>query len=271
MGAQRPRDVLALCLAPFVVALVAAALRRYPYGGVTHGSPARIMQFLAPSICLLAGIGLANEAATLPRSGLRPRMLRLGVILLVLVGIVPLAVEARHPYRAIQAERARAFAQATSGPISLARCVRGPSGLRWDLGLGKWDSTDLNVAVYLCNQRIYSPARVSDRVLHSELVSAERPLRCVESLAHADDRQVAAWLETMQTRYDLHSRREIAVDTAESRAPTEIRRRYVASMEFTPKDAPAMSRARYEQSTKVSLLACGKRRFPCARAPPYAD
>ena len=34
-----------------------------------------------------------------------------------------------------------------------------PVCLRWDLGLGEWDSTNLNVAVYLCNQRIYSPQR----------------------------------------------------------------------------------------------------------------
>ncbi len=49
--------VAAICLGPFAVALVAAAMKRYPYGGVAHGTCARIMQYLAPGICLLTGLG----------------------------------------------------------------------------------------------------------------------------------------------------------------------------------------------------------------------
>jgi hypothetical protein len=46
------RAVLGLLLAPFGLGLVAAALGRYPYGG-----SARTMQYLAPAIVLLAGLG----------------------------------------------------------------------------------------------------------------------------------------------------------------------------------------------------------------------
>ncbi len=53
----RRKVILLTCLAPFGLALMAAAIRRYPYGGVTDGSPARVMQYLVPSICLLAGVG----------------------------------------------------------------------------------------------------------------------------------------------------------------------------------------------------------------------
>ena len=52
-------EIAAVCLAPFGLALVAAALKRYPYGGVAHGSPARVMQYLVPAICLLTGVGAA--------------------------------------------------------------------------------------------------------------------------------------------------------------------------------------------------------------------
>src|SRR6516164_351060 len=51
---QRRFVVLTLLLAPFAFTLVAAALRRYRYGG-----SARIAQHLAPAICLLAASGIA--------------------------------------------------------------------------------------------------------------------------------------------------------------------------------------------------------------------
>ena len=51
-------------LAPFALALVAASLKRYPYG-----SEARLMQFAAPSICLLSGLGAASRAGSGSISG----------------------------------------------------------------------------------------------------------------------------------------------------------------------------------------------------------
>ncbi len=64
----RRKVILLTCLAPFGLALMAAAIRRYPYGGVTDGSPARVMQYLVPSICLLAGVGGAALLASDPRA-----------------------------------------------------------------------------------------------------------------------------------------------------------------------------------------------------------
>jgi hypothetical protein len=223
------RTILALCLGPFGAALFAAALRRYPYGGVTHGSPARIMQFLAPAICLLAGLGAARVLAWFPSPGLRRRGLRLGVVALVAIGIVPLASDATHPYRSIQAERARQFAR-EFWPNVAHDCEL--VCMRWDLGLGNWDSTDLNVAVYLCNQKIYSPRRRAGPGPRWDAVSEARPLRCVESLAGANDQRVGAWLESMRAQYDLRSRREIVVDIAEAGARARIERYRV--YEFVP-------------------------------------
>jgi len=48
------RPLLALCLVPFTLNLVAAVLGKYPYAGCC-----RLSQHLAPSICLLAGTGWA--------------------------------------------------------------------------------------------------------------------------------------------------------------------------------------------------------------------
>ena len=47
------RDVVILALAPLLPALVAAALKKYPYG-----TSARVMLYMASSFCLLAGAGL---------------------------------------------------------------------------------------------------------------------------------------------------------------------------------------------------------------------
>jgi hypothetical protein len=209
---RRTRTLLALCIVPFALALIAACLKRYPYGGVTHGSPARIMQFLAPAICLLAGLGAAALLDRIAFPARRSRAIRIGLAALVFIGAGPLAVESIHPYRSIQAERARAFARNFWPDLT-----RGgePLCLRWDLGIGPWDSTDLNVAVYLCNQKIYAPSRRNEIGPRWDMISGDRPLRCVESLAKADDPKVARWLATMQRSHTLKLRRTILVDTAE--------------------------------------------------------
>ena len=59
------KTVLALLLAPFALGLIAAFLGRYPYGG-----SARTMQYVAPAIIVMAGLGAAVLLARLPR----PRM-----------------------------------------------------------------------------------------------------------------------------------------------------------------------------------------------------
>jgi hypothetical protein len=48
-------EQLILCSAPVLLNLLAAALHRYPYG-----TAARLSQSLAPGLCLLAGLGLAQ-------------------------------------------------------------------------------------------------------------------------------------------------------------------------------------------------------------------
>ena len=187
------KAIVLTCLAPFGMALAAAAMRRYPYGGpVAHGSPARVMQYLAPSICLLAGLGAAALLSICRDPRRRRRAVCAALVFLAAVGIIPLAADAFHPYRAVHAQRAREFARQFWPEF-----VRDADSvcLRWDLGIGEWDSTNLNVAVYLCNQMIYSPQRRHPRERGSQTVSASRPLRCVAPLTDPADSRVAAWLD----------------------------------------------------------------------------
>jgi hypothetical protein len=95
-GGQRP--LLVMCLLPFGLNLAAAALHRYPYG-----EHPRLMQHLAPAICLLAGAGggwLIERLASRPR--LQLRCLQGCACALGVVGVVPMGLDAKKPYRDLE-------------------------------------------------------------------------------------------------------------------------------------------------------------------------
>ena len=204
-------------------------MKRYPYGGVAHGSPARVMQYLAPSICLLAGLGCATVLGYFRGPRLRRWGLPGVLLVLVAIGVLPLVAEARHPFRAIHAQRAREFARQFWPDFD-----RGaePVCLRWDVGLGAWDSTNLNVAVYLCNQMIYAPHRRQRSGPQWRRVSEDRPLRCVVSFEDPGEDPVAGWLVAMKTKYRLSDWRWIVVDMGGTEAKPRIEQYFV--YEFVP-------------------------------------
>jgi hypothetical protein len=229
-----PKVIVLTCLAPFGLALAAAAIRRYPYGGVADGSPARVMQYLVPSICLLAGLGSATLLGLFHNPRRRLRVLRVGLVVLAAVGVLPLAAEAFHPFRSIHAQRARLFAR-QFWPNFVREAE--PVCLRWDLGLGDWNSTNLNVAVYLCNQMIYAPHRRQRWEPRWQSVSESRPLRCVLALADPADRPVAAWLDALKKTHRVKECRKVVVDMAEPKAKPRTENYYV--YEFVPRESEA--------------------------------
>ena len=218
------RAILALCLAPFGLALVAAALRRYPYGG-----EARIMQFLAPAICLLVGTGAARVLAMIPEGRPRARGTVAAAVALVAAGVGPAVIDLAHPYRMIYDHRAREFArrfwpaQARDAEVAC---------LRRDFGIFERDVPNLRTSVYLCNQAIYGPGRP-----RPDRVSATHPLRCV--LPHEtrrDNPEVVAWLAAMTARYDLRRQETLVAEMDRPGAPP--RRERVVVFEFVPKAGP---------------------------------
>ncbi|MFI5460611.1 MAG: ArnT family glycosyltransferase [Isosphaerales bacterium] len=250
---RRQRVIVLTCLVPFGVALAAAAIRRYPYGGVADGSPARVMQYLVPSICLLAGLGSAALFAMIRDPRLRLRAVRAGLFFLAGVGLVPLAAESFHPYRTVHAQRARQFARRFWPEIG-----RGaePVCLRWDLGLGEWNSANLNVAVYLCNQMIYSPQRRHGRKPQWRNVSGNRPLRCVLPLSDPAEAPVAAWLEAMKKGYRLRECRMLVVDMAEPKALP--RTEHYVLYEFVPKGVGSRDRGEGDPIRSASAPRTGE-------------
>jgi hypothetical protein len=73
----------------------------------------------------------------------------------------------------------------------------------------------LNVAVYLCNQMIYSPLRRQGRKPEWRNITSEWPLRCVLSLADPTEPRIARWLEGMKQSYCLRECRTRVVNMAE--------------------------------------------------------
>jgi hypothetical protein len=88
------RSLVLLCVGPFALGLVAAVLRRYPYGGCC-----RLSQHVAPIICLAVGTGAAALIGRLRTVAQQQRALHLAGGLFVVVGVTCLLIDVLHPYR----------------------------------------------------------------------------------------------------------------------------------------------------------------------------
>lgn len=150
---RNDRALVFLLAGPFLPALVAAALRRYPYG-----YSARWMLYLAPFICLPAGLGAADLISRLKAIRWR-RGVTVGVVAgLGLVGLGTIARDLARPYKEKADRDSRAFARSfwtdprEEGPLF---CLKADLGE--DLFPGLF-ITDHNSARYLCNREIYYPA-----------------------------------------------------------------------------------------------------------------
>jgi hypothetical protein len=88
------RRILVLLLLPLAVGVAAATLRLYPYGGHL-----RLTLYLAPSICLLAGLGLERSLRALPRASWRAAAPRVALAALVVVGVGDVVADVARPYR----------------------------------------------------------------------------------------------------------------------------------------------------------------------------
>jgi hypothetical protein len=90
----RQRTLLVLCLGPFGLGLLAAALHKYPYG-----ASCRLSQHVAPAVCLLAGAGAAALIERIQLVALRQRW-QMGVCLLLAgIGLAGMLRDLVHPYR----------------------------------------------------------------------------------------------------------------------------------------------------------------------------
>ena len=111
----RQRDMLVLCLGPFVLGLVAAALGRYPYGGCC-----RLSQHVAPIICMMAGAGTAALINRLRLEKDRNNWIATVCTLFLLVGVGGAIVDVVRPYRSESDQWMRQVAKEISAQVAPA-------------------------------------------------------------------------------------------------------------------------------------------------------
>jgi hypothetical protein len=241
---QRKRALLALWLVPFGLTLSAAAVRCYPYGG-----SARTMLFLAPAVCMLAGVGTGQLLAQFRSPGRYRRWLAICIVILAGTGVISLAANCVYPYYSVNVVRSREFARwfwAAQAQNAEVVCVRHDLGISFTPARWHLQRTPL----YLCNQAIYS-GRWHKTQPRWETISEDHPLRCVlfneRPLAKTDpaawkelpwtDRRLLAWLDGMLREFTLRKITNYAVDEGDFQGEVWFEDRY-AVLEFTPRRQP---------------------------------
>lgn len=226
------RGLLAILVAPLALGLVAAARGDYPYGG-----SARTMQYIAPMICLLAGLGAARLIGLARCDRRRSRLMLLSTATLAAIGLAAIGLDVARPYKFAEDDAARRFAKRFWGDehrdAELA-CVRRDLGatidpVHWQTGRS---------AVYLCNQAIYSARSSRDPALNLARVSADHPLRCVLYNLDREHPDFRAWLDSMADRYELRRVATYEPVPMRSLGGLEYEDRYEV-YDFAPRDGEA--------------------------------
>lgn len=200
------RRTLALLVLPFLGAIAAAAMRRYPYG-----MSARISQFLVPSILIATALGFAVLIQRARRPTVRAWAWPLIALSLVGFGCWRVANDLQRPYRTPWDRTAREFArwfweeQAADGELV---CVQTDLGLPLKSKAWAYDGNDQ----YLCYQRIYSRRHRERRPPRWESITADHPLRLV--LIQKDPDRVPS----VQDWIDRHARSYAVRDVRSYRA-----------------------------------------------------
>ncbi len=216
------RTVLALLLAPFAMGLAAAFLGRYPYG-----VSARTMQYVAPSIILMAGLGAAVLLARLPRPSWRERAPGWVLCGLAAMGLGMMAWDATHPYMEPLDRDGRDFARRFWAEASAgAEVVCALTDLHLPLDPLVWQGD--RAAVYLCQQAIDSPRHRAQAPPRLDRVSAAHPLRVVVfGESRGDAEVVARWIRENAGRFTLRSRYERVLNKGLRRGRALAEDRYV--------------------------------------------
>ena len=240
------RPVLALLLAPFALGLAAAFLGRYPYGG-----SARTMQYVAPSIALLAGLGAAVLAARWPRRESRSLVAAAPIAILAAIGPGLLAWDVTHPYKSIHDRESRDFARLFWDEESRgAELACGRADLALDRDPVAWRND--RSALYLCHRDLFSARHRRGEPLRLDRVGADRPLRVVVFGEREGDRpKIASWLATMDRDFVLRARRERVVNRGLIDREGTYEDRY-AIYEFVPRSSSPPETVATGQNARLS-------------------
>ncbi|WP_169976735.1 glycosyltransferase family 39 protein [Tautonia rosea] len=201
------RGLVAILLAPIGMTFLASMLGQYPYGG-----SARTMQHIAPSLCVMIGVGAARLLDRFVMEGDRARRLTQVLVGLAVIGLGLLTTDLVHPYRTREDQRTRDFARwfwpevARGAEVGCSRAMRGTTfeGTYWRLG---------RLELYLSNRAIALPIDQDPARPRLDRVSKEHPLRIV---IYNDDPRfnlgLAAWLDVIGLCFELRDVRSYTVN-----------------------------------------------------------
>ncbi len=208
LGARRKhRVLLVLVLVPFGLALVASALRRYPYGFAV-----RTALYLAPLICTVAALGWSVAVSRVAQAR-APRMLRsvaVGLFALgMAVGAFFLLKPYKTPYDRTHDQFARWFWTHMAQGAELV-CAQEELSPRVYPEQRMWF-----MAEFECYKHLYSARHRTGRPPRWSAISAQHPLRCVVLVGpepHKATPHIQRWLRQMQKRYALVSYQRLPVN-----------------------------------------------------------
>ena len=189
------RDVLLLLLGPFALGLVAVGLGRYPYGG-----SARVMQYLAPSIILLEGLGLSVLLARACRPHRRERVSALILAGMAATGVGMAGWDVAMPFKEQSDQDSRTFARRfwEDQPRG-ARLLCARTDLHLPLDSLTWRGD--RAAIYLCYQAIYRRRSRGPMGATSTPHPDLRPVRVVVfGETTSDAAVVRRWIEGSRSR-----------------------------------------------------------------------
>jgi hypothetical protein len=245
----RRREVLPplLLALPLTLHLLAAVMKRYPYG--TH---AKFSMHVAPMIYILFSVGIAALLGLDLRKGKAAcfmRNLRIVLMLAAVLGLASIARDLSYPYKTRGDQQARAFAQwfwPSAGFEGRAVDIKDDLGYDFSQETGP----DLSAsAIYLTNKYIYGSRRLPALPRPANLPPPpQKVLRCVlykDSLQSFDQPAFDRWLSEMKqthpylgrdaypvVRMDKRERRIVTLDyievykfelSAENQGPTTPR------------------------------------------------
>jgi hypothetical protein len=233
LARRRRWSLIALGLATLALNFVAAAVQRYPYGGHV-----RVVLYLMPFVCLLAGLGWATVLAWFAQR--RPERAGWVPAILIALTLIPIGSALRDVATAGKTPsdvRARAFARwfwfEEARQAELV-CLK----TDWHLDLAP-NAFDYGYsALYLCNQRIYSARHRRGAAPQLERTSVQRPLRCVlyHSTCYPPDRQALdAWLDKMKPQWRLIARRSYPLTHADRKDWPILDQATLEVFEFAPR------------------------------------
>ncbi|HEY1601766.1 MAG TPA: hypothetical protein VGG64_19350 [Pirellulales bacterium] len=227
LARRKDRTLAVMVLAPLGLAFVAAALRRYPYGG------ARLSQYYGSLACLTVGLGAAWLIGLIARAEARRRALAIVVGVFLVIGAVMLAKDMAQPYKRLVDFEHRGFARwfwkenAAEGEVV---CVQ--------TDLGKNFYTERTSEDYACYQRTYSALhRRGSRGVDLAGLPVDRPVRCVMFALEGerrDENAFASWLADMQASYDLVGEQSYRVQLNGPREPGRFGRYMVYEFRAKP-------------------------------------